>query len=42
MANRAQRRAATKRGNGAFNKNFVHGARYCPICGAKMDGDGNA
>ena len=28
-------------GNGAFNKNFVYGARYCPICGAKMDGDGN-
>ena len=28
-------------GNGSFNKNFVYGARYCPICGAKMDGDGN-
>lgn len=22
-------------GNGAFNKNFVYGARYCPICGAR-------
>ena len=28
-------------GNGAFNKYFVYGARYCPICGARMDGDGN-
>lgn len=23
-------------GNGAFNYNFVYGARFCPICGAKM------
>lgn len=23
-------------GNGAFNKYFVYGARYCPICGADM------
>lgn len=28
-------------GNGAFNKNFAYGARYCPVCGARMDGDGN-
>lgn len=26
-------------GNGAFNKNFAYGARYCPICGARMDGE---
>ena len=24
-------------GNGAFDSNFAYGARYCPICGAKMD-----
>ena len=24
-------------GNGGFNKYFVYGARYCPICGARMD-----
>lgn len=24
-------------GNGAFKTDFVFGARYCPICGAKMD-----
>jgi rubrerythrin len=28
-------------GNGSFNKYFAYGARYCPICGAKMDGDEN-
>lgn len=24
-------------GNGAFKSDFVFGARYCPICGARMD-----
>ena len=23
--------------NGAFDGNFVHGARHCPVCGAKMN-----
>ena len=24
-------------GYGAFNSDFVYGARYCPTCGARMD-----
>lgn len=26
-------------GYGAFNSDFVFGARYCPTCGAKMDAE---